>query len=157
MQNINILNFWPWNLSQGHVIENGNLANINLNLYKSRTWVFFVSFYHFADIKYYDFQKFCDVKIQVKVRVYKIHNGTIWWPISTSIKVPLEHFSLALTIFQIYIIWFPEIVWPWKYRSRSRCTTFALAPFDGKYLTSYLMAIVMFAPSPTNFAKYSLK
>ena len=40
---------------------------------------------------------------------------------------------------------FPEIVWPWKYRSRSWCTTFAMTPYDGKYLTSYLMAIVMFA------------
>ena len=33
----------------------------------------------------------------------------------------------------------------WKYRSRSWRTTFAVAPFDGKYLTSYLMTIVMFA------------
>ena len=29
-----------------------------------------------------------------------------------------------------------------KCRSRSRCITFAMAPFDGKYMTSYLMAIV---------------
>ena len=38
-----------------------------------------------------------------------------------------------------------EIVWPRKYRSKSWCTTFAMAPFDCKYLISYLMAIVTFA------------
>ena len=31
----------------------------------------------------------------------------------------------------------------------SPCTTIAWAPFDGKYLTSYMMAIVMFALSLT--------
>ena len=37
--------------------------------------------------------------------------------------------------------------WPWKCRSRSWCTTFAVAPFDGKCSTFYLVAIVMYAPS----------
>ena len=31
--------------------------------------------------------------------------------------------------------------------SRSRCTTFAMAPFDGEQLTCYLIPIVMFALS----------
>ena len=48
----------------------------------------------------------------------------IRWKISTSIKVKLEHFSLTLTIFEIF--------------------TF-VAPFDGKYIASYLMAIVIYA------------
>ena len=30
----------------------------------------------------------------------------------------------------IYYI-FPEMLWPWKYKLRSRFTTFAMAPFDG--------------------------
>ena len=33
----------------------------------------------------------------------------------------------------------------------SRSTTFAVAPFDGKYLTSFLIVIVMFALSLTNY------
>ena len=35
--------------------------------------------------------------------------------------------------------------WIWKCNSRSWCITFAVAPFDGNYLASYLIAIVMFA------------
>ena len=31
-------------------------------LYKSRTWVFFASSHSFPDIKYYDFQKLCDLE-----------------------------------------------------------------------------------------------
>ena len=64
-------------------------------------------------------------------------------------KDVLEHFPLALTVFQILNISFPEILWPLKYMLSWRRTLFALAPFDGKYLTSYLMAIVMFALSIT--------
>ena len=84
------------------------------------------------------------------VTMYNIRNGEIRWQISTSIKVILEHFFLAFTVFQkLNIIRFPDILWHWKYRSRSRCTTFAMAPFDGKYLTSRLMVIVGFALSLT--------
>ena len=50
-------------------------------------------------------------------------------------------FSLALTVFEIFTF---QNLWPWKYRS-SWCTTFAVAPFDDKYLTSYLIAITIFA------------
>ena len=64
---------------------------------------------------------------------------------STFYKSLLEHFSPTLTVFQILNIWFPEIVWHWKYRSRLRCTSFATTLFDGRYLTSYLMLIAMFA------------
>ena len=39
--------------------------------------------------------------------------------------------------------------WPWKCRSMSRCTAFAVAPFNGKYPTFCVMAIVMFALSLT--------
>ena len=37
--------------------------------------------------------------------------------------------------------------WLWKYRSRSWCTTFPVLSFDGKYMTSHLMAVVMFSSS----------
>ena len=57
-------------------------------------------------------------------------------------KVVFEHFSLGLILFQILTF---QNLWHSKCRSRSWCTTFAVAPFDEKYLTSYLMAIVMFA------------
>ena len=35
--------------------------------------------------------------------------------------------------------------WPWKCRSRSWCTSFSVASVDGKYMTSYPIAIVMVA------------
>ena len=61
-----------------------------------------------------------------------------------NIKVILEHFLLALIVLQIFIF---QNVWPWKCMSRKWCTTFAMAPFNSKYLTSYLIAIVMFFQS----------
>ena len=36
-----------------------------------------------------------------------------------------------------------------KCSSMSYCTAFAVAPFDGKYSTSYIMTIIMFALSLT--------
>ena len=50
-------------------------------------------------------------------------------------------FLLALNVFEIFTF---QNSRPIKYRSRSRCATFAVAPFDGKCLTSHLMATVMF-------------
>ena len=41
------------------------------------------------------------MQIVVKVTEYNIRNGHIRWQISKSIKVVFEHFSLALTAFQI--------------------------------------------------------
>ena len=49
----------------------------------------------------------------------------------------LEHFSLALTVFKMFTF---QISWPWKCRSKS-WYTFAVAPYDGKCMTPYLMAI----------------
>ena len=80
--------------------------------------------------------------MKVKVIDYNIRNWPIRWQILARIKVILEHFSLAFIIFEILI--FHISAWPWKCRSRSWCTTFAVAPFDGTYMISYLMAIVMF-------------
>ena len=68
----------------------------------------------------------------------------IGWSISTVIKIIYEHFSPALNVFKIFTF---QNSLPWNCRLRSRCTAFAVAPFDGKCLTSYLMAIVMFASS----------
>ena len=44
-----------------------------------------------------------------------------------------------------------------KIRSRSLCTTFEVAPFDGNYLTSYLMVIVMFVFLSLYLSKYPLE
>ena len=85
--------------------------------------------------------KSATLKMWVKVMMYDICNGAIQWPISISIKVVPEHLSLAVIIFQIlHICIFPEILWPWKYRSSSWCTTFAMTTVDGKCSTFYLMA-----------------
>ena len=51
-------------------------------------------------------------------------------------------FSLALAGFEIFTF---QNSLPWICRSMSCCRTFEVSPFDGKYMTSYLMAIVMFA------------
>ena len=68
---------------------------------------------------------------------YNYSNGFIRWQISTS----HEHFSLTLTIFEIFTF---QNVWPWKCRYRSWHRTIVVT-FDDKCSTSYLMAIVMFA------------
>ena len=39
--------------------------------------------------------------------------------------------------------------------SKSRCTTFTMLRFDGKYPTSYLLAIVMFAQSLTIYELFA--
>ena len=46
------------------------------------------------------------------------------------------NFSQALTVFEMLTF---QILWPWKCRSGSRCTTLALLLFDGECMTSYLM------------------
>ena len=71
-----------------------------------------------------------------------ILNCLLRWQMSTYIYVKIEHFSLALTVFEKFTF---QNAWPWKCRSRSWRTTFAVAPFDGRHPISYLMVIVMFA------------
>ena len=85
--------------------------------------------------------------LKIKVKIIKYITGPIRWQISNAIKVIVEHFLLDLTIFQIFTF---KISRPWKCRSNPWCTTFAVVSFDGKYLTSYLMAIVMFAFFPAD-------
>ena len=46
-------------------------------------------------------------------------------------------------------------VWPCKYMSRSWSTKFTIDPFDGKYSTSYLMAMVMFTLSLTVYELFA--
>ena len=79
-------------------------------------------------------------KFSSDVMECNIRNGLTRWWISTSIKVTIEHYSIALTIFQILAF---QIVNPWKCRS----TAFAIEPFDSKYMSSYSM--VMYALSLT--------
>ena len=78
-------------------------------------------------------RKSLTLKMKVKVTEYTIYNGLIQRQISTSIKVTLEHFSLALTIFRISTF---QNSWPWKCKSKSWCTTFTVASFKCKYLIS---------------------
>ena len=63
-----------------------------------------------------------------------IRNDPIEWQI-TSIIVILELFSLTLTVFEIFTF---QILWPSKCGPRSWRRTFAVTPFDSKYLTFYL-------------------
>ena len=65
--------------------------------------------------------------------MYNIRISAIRLLISIAIKVVLEHFSLDFRLFKILNISFPEMLWPWKCRSRSRCTTFAIAFFYGSW------------------------
>ena len=55
----------------------------------------------------------------------------------------LENFLLALIVFEIFALQFVTL----KCRLRSECATFAVAPFEGKYMTSYLMALEICAIS----------
>ena len=81
---------------------------------------------------------------------HNIWNSHLRWQISTWIKFIPEHVWLAFTVFEIFTL---QISWLWKWRSRSWWTVFAVASFDCKYLTSYLMAIVMFAFFELHFSK----
>ena len=80
------------------------------------------------------------LKMKVKVMECNIRNCPILWQIPTFKNIIPDHCSLTLTVFDIFTF---QTSWPWKCRSRWWCTTFVIAPFDGKYLTSCLMAIVM--------------
>ena len=82
------------------------------------------------------------LKMKFKVTDYTNRNDPVTWQISTSIKVLLEHFSQALTVFKIFTF---QISWPGKCRSKSWCKKFATASYDGKYLTSWRMTIVIVA------------
>ena len=70
-------------------------------------------------------------------------NGFIRLRISTSIKVIIEHFSLALTVSRYYHINFCNL----ENVGQGHKVTLALTTFDGKNVTSYLITIVMFARS----------
>ena len=54
--------------------------------------------------------------------------------LATWIKITLGQLSVALTVFEIFIF---QNSWPWKCRSKSWCSTFAVAPIDSKYRTIY--------------------
>ena len=72
------------------------------------------------------------VKIQVKFAEQNIRNGFIRRLVSTSMHVVCEHFLRASAVFRILLICiFQDILRLEKYRSMSRCTSFAKARLDG--------------------------
>ena len=70
-----------------------------------------------------------DLKIRVKITEYNIRNGPIFLHISNSIKEVLEHFSLSLEIFHFEIRDLENV-------DKGHD---AAAPYDDKYLPSYLI------------------
>ena len=71
---------------------------------RSRSWNKYLTSYLMAIVPF----EFCfncqntHLKSLVKIIEYNILNGSIRWQISISIKVVLEHFSLTLTVFEIF-------------------------------------------------------
>ena len=126
-----------------YIIHN---SSANINLCKSHATHFFaialmvseILTFQIWDWKFWSRSRSTTIAIMV--------NGSARRQISTSIKVVREHFPLTLAVFEIFTC---QSSWPWKCRSRSWCKKFAVAPFCGRYTTSYLMAIVMFALSLT--------
>ena len=88
-------------------------------------------------------RKCLTLKLKVKVKEHINRNGPSRLQISTSLKVILEHFSLALAVFQIFA--FQTNFATLKMLFNVMMNNFAVLPYDGKYLTSNLMAIVLFA------------
>ena len=91
-------------------------------------------------IVYYKYvtRKCFTLKINVKVTEYNIRHGAIRWRISISINVTHDHFR-QLSPFSRYShsnIRNLENIGQGHDRS-----TFGVAPFDGKYVTSYLTTI----------------
>ena len=62
-------------------------------------------------------------------------------------------FASSHRFWDIYI----SKLWPWKCRTKSWSTTFAVATLDGKFQISYLMAIVMFPFSNAYLSKTTWK
>ena len=66
-------------------------------------------------------------------------------------------FFASSQFFQIFTFHWFQMSWPWKCRSVSWCTTFVVPSFEGKYLISYLMTIVMFVFSTDTCQNNKLK
>ena len=106
-----------------------------INIYKWNLYEFFVCYLTVFNIL--TFQIFT-------LKIYVKGSGVILWSISASLNVTLMHFCISCHQFQD----FNNLnCLPWKFRSRSWITTTVLMPFNGKYMTSYLMSMVMFALS----------
>ena len=74
--------------------------------------------------------QFMATKMLVKVMMYNIYSSAIRWRISDF----LSECSSIIYIFRRLLVKISTCkVWPWKFRSRSRNTTFVMVPFEGKY------------------------
>ena len=73
---------------------------------------------------------------------------------STAIKIILEYFSLAYTVFSIlHIIYFKKCC---DLENIGQRHDSHMAPFDSKYMTSYLMALVMFGDFALSVTIYEI-
>ena len=79
--------------------------------------------------------------------MYNIRNGDSVANINLyeSHTSPLFASSIGIAFQKVYILYISRTCDIENTGQDLRCTTFVMAPFHGKYTTSYLIAIVMFA------------
>ena len=145
----------------GHLMQvrkvSGSIFNSKRNFQEFILWSFDI-FFHSWNVKYGQ-TSFADTlcaRHKQYIYVYSLSCTTpvIIWVVKTrhafhsyrkSLALNSKHFSLAPTVFEIFTF---QNSWPWKCGSRSWCTTLAVSPFDGKYMTSYLIYSNVFSISP---------
>ena len=127
---------WPWKFrsrSRSHSQWSHSMANIKV--YKRYNWAVFVSFHPF---QYISISNFVSLKIHVKIMMYNIRIGAIWW------QIPDFLFDGISNVW--YISHHLRDIRKWKkiktiylenegQRSRMRKT--GLRPFDWKCLIPY--------------------
>ena len=106
--------YWQYIMTWRYIECNVNKSNSTSEAVRgdanlTRTSNAYAFFYSNCIIK-----NFFTLKMKIKVTVYTSRNEPIRWQIWSSIKVILEHFSLAFIIFQIFTL---QISWLWKWDS----------------------------------------
>ena len=110
---------WTINIRQGHGAPHfsgkyGYLQKSSLHIFSRGHTFFEISTF-----------KILTLKCLAEITAYSISNGDVLLTISTFINVNIMHFKFL----------------PWKSRSRSWSVTFVMMPFDGQYMTFYLMTV----------------
>ena len=124
-----------------HSMANINLCESHMTHFATALTVFEILMFQICDLENLGQVTECNngpirwqKSISVKVNLDHFSTWSTTFamvPLTTSIKVMLQHCSLVLTVFAIFTF---QNAWPWKCRSRLWCTTIAVAPFDGKYV-----------------------